>query len=104
VPTAQAIKSEPPKSERRAPKRIVVERPAPSAENKVAEDPPARHKAARREAARKKAPSEALRTVRKFDDKLQDIPVSAYAADGARRNIVIRPTNIQDVYYYSVPR
>ena len=33
-----------------------------------------------------------------------DIPVSAYAADGTRRTIVIRPTSIQDVYYYSAPR
>jgi hypothetical protein len=101
---SEALRSEPPKPERRAPKRIVAERPAPPAANKVAEDSPARQKAARREAARRKTPSEALRTVRRFDDKLQDIPVSAYAADGARRNIVIRPTNIQDVYYYSVPR
>jgi hypothetical protein len=30
--------------------------------------------------------------------------VSAYAADGTRRTIVIRPTSIQDVYYYSAPR
>jgi hypothetical protein len=101
---SEALKSEPPKSERRTPKRIVAERLAPPAESKVTEDPPARQKAARREAARRKAPSEALRTVRRFDDKLQDIQISAYAADGARRNIVIRPTNIQDVYYYSVPR
>jgi len=42
--------------------------------------------------------------VRKFDDRLQDIPVDAYAADGRRRSIVIHPRSIQDVYYYSVPR
>jgi hypothetical protein len=42
--------------------------------------------------------------VRRFGDDLRDIPVSSYAADGTRRNIVIRPTNIQDVYYYSRPR
>jgi hypothetical protein len=33
-----------------------------------------------------------------------DIPVSSYAADGTPRTIVIRPTSIQDVYYYSAPR
>jgi hypothetical protein len=104
APTAQALKSEPPKSERRAPKRIVAERPTPAAPSKAAEEPRARQKSARREPAPKRLPSEALRTVRKFDDKLKDIPISAYAGDGMRRNIVIRPTNIQDVYYYSVPR
>ena len=49
-------------------------------------------------------PNEALRVVRRFGDDLHDIPVSAYAADGTKRSIVIRPTSIQDVYYYSVPR
>jgi hypothetical protein len=48
--------------------------------------------------------NEALRAVRRFGDDLHDIPVSAYAADGTKRSIVIRPTSIQDVYYYSVPR
>jgi len=32
---------------------------------------------------------------------VREIPVDAYAADGApRRVIIIRPTSIQDVYYY----
>jgi hypothetical protein len=42
--------------------------------------------------------------VRKFDDKLRDVPVSAYAGDGSPRTIVIRPTSIQDYYYYSSRR
>jgi hypothetical protein len=42
--------------------------------------------------------------VRRFGDHLRDIPVSSYSADGTRRDIVIRPTSIQDVYYYSAPR
>jgi hypothetical protein len=92
--------SEGPKAEPRAPKRSMAERAA-SKDKAMAPGP---HKLARREPARKRLPSEALRTVRKFDDRLQDIPVSAYAADGSRREIVIRPTSIQDVYYYSVPR
>ena len=35
---------------------------------------------------------------------LRDIPVSSYAGDGTRPTIMIRPTSIQDVYYYSAPR
>jgi hypothetical protein len=98
--------------ERHAVERRLVERHVP--ERRTAEQPeakikeptpaPAKKKFARRVPAAKRPTSEALRTVRKFDDKLQDIPVDAYAADGGRRSIVIRPTSIQDVYYYSVPR
>jgi hypothetical protein len=52
----------------------------------------------------KRTTDKALNSVRRFGDTLSDIPVSAYSADGSRRRIVIRPTSIQDVYYYSVPR
>src|SRR5262249_22600670 len=55
-------------------------------------------------AAKQRPTNEALNAVRRFQDDLRDIPVSAYAADGTRRTIVIRPTSIQDVYYYSAPR
>jgi len=55
-------------------------------------------------AAKQRSTNEALNAVRRFQDNLRDIPVSAYAADGTRRTIVIRPTSIQDVYYYSAPR
>jgi hypothetical protein len=65
--------------------------------------PPAPKKTAR-EARDAKPTNEALNAVRKFQDNLRDIPVSSYAADGTRRTIVIRPTSIQDVYYYSAPR
>lgn len=51
-----------------------------------------------------KPANEALNAVRRFQDNLRDIPVSSYAADGTPRTIVIRPTSIQDVYYYSAPR
>jgi hypothetical protein len=89
-------------AERRAAERRTAEQP----EATIKEPPPApvKKKFARREPAAKRPAAEALRAVRKFDDKLQDIPVDAYAADGSRRSIVIRPTSIQDVYYYSVPR
>jgi hypothetical protein len=65
---------------------------------------PAGKKSVRRDLAAKRPASEAVRAMRRFGDDLRDIPVSSYAADGTRRNIVIRPTNIQDVYYYSAPR
>jgi hypothetical protein len=65
---------------------------------------PAPKRAARRDRAAKRPTNEALNAVRRFGDTLHDVPASAYAADGARRRIVIRPTSIQDVYYYSVPR
>jgi hypothetical protein len=52
----------------------------------------------------KRPTSEALNAVRKFDDARPDIPANSYAADGTPRRIVIRPTSIQDVYYYSAPR
>jgi hypothetical protein len=47
---------------------------------------------------------EARRAVRRFDDKLHDLPLNAYANDGAPRMIVIHPTSIQDYYYYSSRR
>jgi hypothetical protein len=60
-------------------------------------------KTAREDRGAKQA-DEALNAVRKFQDNLRDIPVSSYAGDGTRRMIMIRPTSIQDVYYYSAPR
>jgi hypothetical protein len=61
-------------------------------------------KTAARENRGAKPANEALNAVRRFQDNLRDVPVSSYAADGTRRTIVIRPTSIQDVYYYSAPR
>jgi hypothetical protein len=58
----------------------------------------------------KRSTNEALNVVRKFGDSPRDIPVSAYAGNGTRVGgrpglpLDIRPTSIQDVYYYSVPR
>jgi hypothetical protein len=93
-----------------APRR---ETPPPVAEGRRAAKPAAEaqpraaapKKAAPEDRAAKQRPTnEALNAVRRFQDNLRDIPVSAYAADGTRRTIVIRPTSIQDVYYYSAPR
>jgi hypothetical protein len=112
-PTQPSIAARPPQPrrslERHTVERHAVERrPAEQPEARAAanepEAAPAKKKLARREPAAKRPAVEALRTVRKFDDKLQDIPVDAYAADGSRRSIVIHPRSIQDVYYYSVPR
>ena len=63
--------------------------------------PAARKKIARRDRTAKLPTNEALNAVRNFGDNPRDIPVSSYAADGTPRRIVIRPTSIQDVYYYS---
>lgn len=67
-------------------------------------EPALKKQPVRREPAARRPTPEALRAVRRFGDDLQDIPASSYAADGTRRSIVIRPTSIQDVYYYAVPR
>jgi hypothetical protein len=82
--------------------------PPVAAERRVAKpvvepQPPAAKKTTR-EARGAKPSNEALSAVRRFQDNLRDIPVSSYAADGTQRTIVIRPTSIQDVYYYSAPR
>ena len=58
-------------------------------------------KVARREPSSERRRDEALSTVRRFGgNNVREIPVDAYAADGAPRRIIIRPTSIQDVYYY----
>jgi hypothetical protein len=109
TPRPRLSRTEPEKSEAtrtgpRATRRSVAEHAPAGPTTKAHAALPAPQKTARREHGPRRLPSEALRTVRKFDDRLQDIPVSAYSADGSRRDIVIRPTSIQDVYYYSVPR
>jgi hypothetical protein len=45
-----------------------------------------------------------LKQGRKPGDKPREIPVSSYAADGSPRTVMIRPTSIQDSYFYSAPR
>ncbi len=82
-------------AERHVAKPVIASQVAPAPPKKVVRS----GRAARRPT------DEALKTVRRFGgETLHDIPVSAYAADGTRRSIVIRPTSVQDVYYYSVPR
>src|SRR5262245_5529273 len=86
----------PPSAEgRRVPKPAAEAQPRAAAPKKPAPE---------ERAAKQRPTNEALNAVRRFEADLRDIPVSAYAADGTRRTIVIRPTSIQDVYYYSAPR
>jgi hypothetical protein len=58
-------------------------------------------KAARRERVAERRTHKALGALRRFEEPRRDIPMSAYAAEGLPRRIIIRPTSIQDVYYYS---
>ena len=97
-------------SEVTAPVRTRSVRRAPAEERHLAQSPaaaqtraPLAKRVARGERTKRPA-SEALNAVRKFDDALPEIPANSYAADGTPRRIVIRPTSIQDVYYYSAPR
>jgi len=101
-----------PQQETPAPPPVAVERHTAKQRSAVVvsqpETPPpaaaAKKAAPGDRAAKQRSTNEALNAVRRFQDNLRDIPVSAYAADGTRRTIVIRPTSIQDVYYYSAPR
>jgi hypothetical protein len=76
---------------------------APSSAAAQARVPPSK-KVARGERTSPRSTNEALNAVRKFEDARPEIPANSYAADGTPRRIVIRPTSIQDVYYYSAPR
>jgi hypothetical protein len=94
-----------------APMRTMSVRRAPAEDRHVAQSPaaaqiraPLAKRVARGDRTAKRPTSEALNAVRKFDDARPEIPANSYAADGTPRRIVIRPTSIQDVYYYSAPR
>jgi hypothetical protein len=95
-----------------APVRARSVRRAPAEERHVTQSPAAaqtraplsKRVVARGERTVKRPTTEALNAVRKFEDPRPEIPANSYAADGTPRRIVIRPTSIQDVYYYSAPR
>ena len=99
-------------SEATAPVRARSVRRSPAEDRHVAQSPaaaqpraPLAKRVARGERTVKRpTTSEALNAVRKFEDPRPEIPANSYAADGTPRRIVIRPTSIQDVYYYSAPR
>jgi hypothetical protein len=95
-----------------APVRTRSVRRAPAEDRHVAQSPAtaqtraplSKRVVARGERTVKRPTTEALNAVRKFEDPRPEIPANSYAADGTPRRIVIRPTSIQDVYYYSAPR
>jgi hypothetical protein len=98
-------------SEVTRPVRTRSVRRAPAEERHVTQSPaaaqsraPLAKRVARGDRTVKRPTSEALNAVRKFDDPRPEISANSYAADGTPRRIVIRPTSIQDVYYYSAPR
>jgi hypothetical protein len=66
--------------------------------------PMAAKKASHGERPKKPSAAEDFKQGRKLGAKLQDIPISSYSADGTSRTVVIRPTSIQDIYFYSSPR
>jgi hypothetical protein len=59
------------------------------------------NRTARQDHSAERRTRKALAAMRRFEDSRREIPMSAYAAEGAPRRILIRPTSIQDVYYYS---
>jgi hypothetical protein len=79
--------------ERKIPPRTANSSPSRSQLNTARQAP-------QRTRTAKASTREALGVMRRFDER-SSIPVDAYSADGAPRRIIIRPTSIQDVYYYS---
>jgi hypothetical protein len=71
---------------------------------------PAAKKPIRSSRIARRSTNEALSVVRRFGDGARDVPGNAYAGNGTRSGgrpglpLDIRPTSIQDVYYYSAPR
>jgi hypothetical protein len=78
-----------------------VDRSAPKAQIAGQARPPAPKKVARQQTGGKRSTTEDSSQGRTLGDKLQDIPVTRSAADGTPRTVVIRPTSVQDSYYYS---
>jgi hypothetical protein len=107
-PVAQEPAAQPP-----APRRNRTARAAPAPRSSAVEvqaNLPAAQKPIRSGRVAKRSTNEALSIVRRFGGGPRDIPGNAYAGNGPRVStrpglpLDIRPTSIQDVYYYSVPR
>jgi hypothetical protein len=84
-----------------SPEPVRIQEPGRAQEPGRNQERARRKPAARQQVAAKQSSTEALRTVRRFGDNLQDIPVRSFAGNGKPLDIRIRPTSIQDVYYYS---
>jgi hypothetical protein len=83
--------------------------PSPAATKSANEVPtrpiaPKATKVSHRDRQRKPSAAEDLQQHSKLNNKPQNIPISSYSADGTPRTVVIRPTSIQDSYFYSSPR
>jgi hypothetical protein len=71
---------------------------------------PAAKKPIRSSRIAKRSTNDALNVVRRFGDSPRDTSVNAFAGNGTRPGnrtglpLDIRPTSIQDAYYYSTPR
>jgi len=118
-PVTREPAAQPPAPRRhRAARATPEQRVAKSATNKSSTDKsltevhaslPAAKKPIRSRTA-KRSTNEALNVVRRFGDNPRDVPANAFAGNGTRVGsrpglpLDIRPTGIQDVYYYSVPR
>jgi hypothetical protein len=93
-----------------APRSAAVEQRVAKSATESQPSQPTAKKPFRSSRIAKRSTNEALNIVRRFGDSPRDIPVSAYAGNGTRVGgrpglpLDIRPTSIQDVYYYSVPR
>ena len=74
---------------------------APRIQSTAKTKPRTVRKVARREPSSERRRDEAVSAVRRFDrNNVREIPVDAYAYEGIPRRIIIRPTSIQDIYYY----
>jgi hypothetical protein len=99
-----------PRRAKPAGRRAAEERHAAKPANGTQASLPAANKPIRSSRIAKRSTNEALNVVRRFGDGPRDIPASAFAGNGTRAGnrtgqpLDIRPTSIQDVYYYSVPR
>jgi hypothetical protein len=100
IAPVQQLASAPPATEE-APQAAPTAQAPPIARS-VKPKPRSVRKVARREPSSERERDEALRTVRRIgrNNNVREIPVDAYAADVTVRRIIIRPTSIQDVYYY----
>lgn len=99
-----------PRRAKPAARRATEERQAAKPANGTQASLPAAKKPIRSGRIAKRSTNEALNVVRRFGDSPRDVPGNAYAGNGARVGgrpglpLDIRPTSIQDVYYYSTPR
>jgi hypothetical protein len=99
-----------PRRAKPAARRAAEERHAAKPANGTRASLPAGKKAIRSSRIAKRSTNEALNVVRRFGDSPRELPASAFAGNATRAGnrtgqpLDIRPTSMQDVYYYSTPR